>query len=303
MRGSRSERLRPTVARRITAWLSEQDWLDSAADRLQPAVKSFFDALGPARPAVKNFLHGTWLGHPLHPVLTDIPLGAWTATLLLDALGDRRGHSGIARAADASLALGLAGALGSAITGLTDWSETDARPRRVGVAHAALNAGATLFFAASLLSRNRGRRASGRGLVVMGYAAAIAAAFLGGDLVYHQQIGVDHSSGRELPEKFAAVLAESDLPDGKPKRVLCKETRLLLVKRGDEIACLAETCAHLGGPLSEGKLRDSSVICPWHGSRFDLETGEVLDGPSAFSQPCLQTRVRKGQIEVRLVRG
>src|SRR6266540_7334726 len=163
--------------RALTSWLDEQGWLDSTADVLQPAVKDFFDALGPARRGVKNFLHGTWLGHPLHPVLTDIPLGAWTATLLLDALGDRRGHSGIARAADASLALGLAGALGSAITGLTDWSETDARPRRVGVAHAALNVSATVLFAGSLYSRGRGRRATGRGLAAAGYLATVAAAY------------------------------------------------------------------------------------------------------------------------------
>jgi len=287
----------------ITSWLDKQDWLDSAADRLQPAVRGFFDALGPARRRVKNFLHGTWLGHPLHPGLTDVPLGAWTATLVLDSLGDRRGRGGLERASDASLALGLAGAVCSAITGLTDWSETDARPRRVGMAHAFLNVGATVLFAGSLLSRGRGSRGAGRRLAMAGYLAVMAAAFLGGDLVFHEQVGVDHSSGRELPEKFTAVLGESDLPERKPRRVLYKETPLLLVKSGQEVYCLAETCAHLGGPLSEGKLRDGSVICPWHGSRFDLETGEVLDGPSAFSQPCLWTRVRKGQIEVRLSRG
>ncbi len=288
--------------RGLTSWLDEQDWLDSTADILQPAVKGFFDALGPARRGVKNFLHGTWLGHPLHPVLTDVPLGAWTATLLLDGLGGRHGRDGLARAADASLALGLAGALSSAATGLTDWGETDARPRRVGMAHALLNLGATALFAGSLLSRGRGSRGAGRRLALAGYLAAIAAAYLGGDLVFHEQIGVDHSSGRELPEKFTAVLDESDLPEGKPKRVLYKETPLLLVKSGKEVFCLAETCAHLGGPLSEGKLQDNAVVCPWHGSRFDLATGRVIDGPSAFPQPCLQTRIRKGQIEVRIAR-
>jgi nitrite reductase/ring-hydroxylating ferredoxin subunit/uncharacterized membrane protein len=287
---------------RITTWLDEMAWLDSAADRLQPAVKRFFDALGPARRGAKNLLHGTWLGHPLHPVLTDIPLGAWTATLLLDSLGDRRGRGGLERAADASLALGLCGALGSAITGLTDWSETDARPRRVGMAHAFLNIGATALFVGSLVSRGRGSRRAGRGLAVAGYLAAMTAAFLGGDLVYHEQIGVDHSAGRELPEKFTAVIGETDLPEATPKRALYKQTPLLLVRRGERVYCLAETCAHLGGPLSEGKLQDDTVICPWHGSQFDLETGRVIDGPSAFPQPCLQTRIRKGQIEARTAR-
>ncbi len=285
--------------RDVTTWIDEQGWLERTADAVQPAVKTFFKELGPARRGIKNLLHGTWLGHPLHPVLTDIPLGAWTTTLLLDALEEGSGRRAIGRAADASLALGLAGALGAAVTGLTDWGETDARPRRIGMAHATLNVGATLLFAGSLLSRRRGGRAAGRGLALTGYLAAIAAAYLGGELVYHEQIGVDHSSGRQLPEKFTAVLAETDLPAGKLKRVLFNETPLLLVKRGARIFALAETCAHLGGPLAKGKLEDGAVVCPWHASRFDLESGAVVEGPSAFPQPCLEARVRQGQIEVR----
>jgi len=275
--------------RGLTSWLDEQGWLDATADTLQPSVKRFFETLGPGGRGVKNFLHGTWLGHPLHPVMTDIPLGAWTATLLLDAMGDRRGQSGVARAADASLVLGLAGALGSAVTGLTDWSETDARPRRIGVAHAVLNASATLLFAGSLLCRGRGSRGAGRGLAATGYLAMIAAAYLGGELVYHEQIGVDHSSGREMPEKFTPVLPLSELPEGELKRVRYKDTPLLLVRRGDRIFALAETCAHLGGPLAEGKLVGNTVVCPWHASQFELESGRVVNGPS-------------GKIEVRTAR-
>ena len=282
--------------------IGEQAWLDRIADRLQPAVGGFFDGLGTARRRVKNFLHGTWLGHPLHPVLTDIPIGAWTATLLLDALDRGPDRPGLRRAADATLALGLAGAAGSAITGLTDWSATDARPRRIGVAHALLNSGATLFFAASFLSRRRRRRSAGHGLALAGYVTAVAAGFLGGELVSHEQIGVDHSSGRELPEEFTAVLSARALAQGKLTRALFKETPLLLVRRGDRIHALAETCAHLGGPLSEGKLEGDCVICPWHGSKFALTSGTVIEGPSAFPQPCLETRLRDGKVEVRALR-
>lgn len=279
--------------------IGEQGWLDRIADGLQPAVGGFFDGLGPARRRIKNFLHGTWLGHPLHPVLTDIPIGAWTATLLLDALDGGRDRRGLRRAADASLALGLAGAVGSALTGLTDWAETDARPRRIGVAHALLNSGATLLFAASLLSRGRRGRSTGRRLALAGYALAVTAGYLGGELVSHEQIGVDHSSGRELPEKFTAVLPDDELAQRELKRVLFKDTPLLLVRLGDRIHALAETCAHLGGPLSEGKLEGDCVVCPWHASTFELESGAVVAGPSAFPQPCLETRVRGGKIEVR----
>jgi nitrite reductase/ring-hydroxylating ferredoxin subunit/uncharacterized membrane protein len=285
--------------RGLTPWLDRQRWLDTTAEALQPAVRRAFDALGPARRHVKNFLHGTWLGHPLHPALTDIPLGAWTATLLLDAIGDRRGRPGVARAADASLALGLAGAVGAAATGLTDWSDTDARPRRIGVAHAALNGGATLLFAGSLLCRRRADRELARGLALAGYLAALAAAYLGGELAFHEQIGMDHSAGRDLPEEFTRVLAESDLPEGELKRVRYNETPLVLVKRGDRLYAFVERCAHLGGPLAEGRLEADTIVCPWHASRFALGTGEVVDGPSAFRQPCLEVQARDGQIEVR----
>ncbi len=278
--------------------LAEQKWLDGIADVVQPAVQGAFEALGPARRQVKNALNGTWLGHPLHPVLTDIPIGAWTVTVLLDAMdGDGRSQ-GLRRASDASLLLGLAGAAGAAVTGLTDWSDTDARPRRTGMAHALMNSGATLLFAASYVSRRRGARTAGKILALAGFATASVSAYIGGELVSHEQIGVDHSSGRELPEKFTAVIPDADLAEGELKRFEYKGTPLLLVRRNGRVHALAETCAHLGGPLSEGKLEGACIVCPWHGSTFDLASGDVVQGPSAFPQPRLATRVRAGQIEV-----
>src|ERR1700686_2376878 len=119
--------------RGLTSWLDRESWLDGAANVLQPAVKGMFDALGPARRDVKNFLHGTWLGHPLHPVMTDIPLGAWTAALALDALESISGRKECGSAADLAIGVGLIGAVGSAVTGLTDWSETDDRARKIGL--------------------------------------------------------------------------------------------------------------------------------------------------------------------------
>ncbi|MEP6768510.1 MAG: DUF2231 domain-containing protein, partial [Acidobacteriota bacterium] len=251
------------ILRDLYRAVGDQTWLDGVSDALQPAVRGFFDGLGPARRVVKNALHGTWLGHPLHPVLTDIPIGAWTATVLLDALDDGRDRRGLHRAADATAVLGLAGAIGSAVTGLTDWSETDGRPRRIGAAHALLNSTATLLFAASLVSRSRGRRGTGRGLALGGLFLVAAAGFLGGELVSHEQIGVDHTAGREMPEDFVAVLSDGELSEGELKRVRYKGTPLLLVRLGGRLHALAETCAHLGGPLSEGKLDGDCVVCPW----------------------------------------
>ena len=283
----------------IVPWLDSNEWLDTTAQAVQQTVGRVFDALGPAGRQVKNVLHGTWLGHPLHPALTDIPLGAWTATVMLDAVAERTGNAGIARASDAALELGLVGAVGAAVTGAADWKDTDARPRRVGLPHAALNVGATLLFGGSLICRAVGNRAAGRALAATGYLVAAAAAYLGGELVYQEQIGVNHSAGLELPEHFTAVLADADLAEGRLMRAHYKDTPILLARQGGRNCALVERCAHLGGPLADGKIEGETVSCPWHGSRFDLSSGAVIDGPSAFPQPCLEARTRAGQIEVR----
>ena len=277
--------------------------LDAIADVLQPAVRASFDGLGAAGRPARNALHGSWLGHPLHPVLTDLPLGAWSATILLDAIDCDGGplRTGLGRAADASLLLGLAGAAGAAVTGLADWSETDARPRRAGVAHAAMNVGATLLLAASWVARRNGNRSAGKGLALVGFFTSAAAAYIGGELVGPEQIGVDHSSGKEYPEKFVDALDEAELKEGEMKRVDPggKNAPILLVRKDGDYFALAETCAHLGGPLAEGKLDGRCVVCPWHASTFDLETGDVVRGPAAFPQPRMEVRVRAGKIQVK----
>src|SRR5262245_20307127 len=283
----------------LIPWLDSSEWLNTTAQTVQDNVRNVFDALGPAGRQVKNALHGTWLGHPLHPVLTDIPLGAWTATVMLDAVAERTGSAGIARASDATLGLGLVGAVGAAMTGAADWKDTDARPRRIGLTHAALNVGATLLFGGSLICRATGNRAAGRALATTGYLVAAAAAYLGGELVYQEQIGVNHSAGLELPKDFTAVFGDANLAEGRLTRAHYKDTPIMLVRQNGRIRALVERCAHLGGPLADGKLEGDTVACPWHGSRFNVASGAVIDVPSAFPQPCLEVRTRDGQIEIR----
>ena len=283
----------------IVDLVNGQEWLDGWAEAIQPAVAGLFRSGGAAGQRIKDLLNGVWLGHPLHPALTDVPIGAWTAAVLLDGIESATGDRAVGRAADAAVALGLAGSLASAVTGLTDWSDTYGKPRKIGMAHALLNATAALLVTGSLLARARGRRATGRGLSLAGYLLSTGAAYLGGHLVFGQQIGVDHTAGGELPEKFVRVLAEEDLPENKLTRAKAGDIPVLLVKRGRQIFAIAETCAHQGGPLAEGKLEGEDVICPWHASRFSVRTGKVVHGPSCFPQPRFDVRVQKGQIEVR----
>jgi nitrite reductase/ring-hydroxylating ferredoxin subunit len=139
----------------------------------------------------------------------------------------------------------------------------------------------------------------GRSLAALGYAVSVAAARLGGNLGYEQKIGIDHSDPEKLPDKFSPVLSESNLAARKPVRVDNNGSLILLIRQGSQIHALGESCSHLGGPLSEGKLEGEIIQCPWHGSRFSIRDGHVVDGPAVHPQPCLEARLRNGQVEVR----
>ena len=291
----------PTIADDTVSALERQQWLGPIEERLQRAVVRAFDSAGTAGHSLKNFLHGTWLGHPLHPVLTDVPLGAWTAAFVLDVMEAtapwyrRRQY---AQGADACIAIGIAGAAGAAVTGLTDWTGTDGAPRRKGLVHAALNTTALACYVGSLVLRRRGHRSEARALAYVGAGVVTAGAYLGGSLVYKDRVGVDHS---EAPagDGFVRAIAENQLEEGRMRRVVVNGTRVLIVRHLGRIYVINEVCSHMGGPLADGVLEGSSVRCPWHGSRFALDDGSVLEGPATVPQACWETRVRDGQVEVR----
>jgi nitrite reductase/ring-hydroxylating ferredoxin subunit/uncharacterized membrane protein len=276
--------------------VAENPAIDQVAEPLSKAVRGAFAAAGSAGQPVKNALHGVWLGHPLHPVFTDLPLGAWTTALALDAASN--GDRGMRRAATFAMGVGITGAVGAAVTGLTDWSETDGQSRRAGLIHGFLNLTATALFATAFALRNKDSHHGGRTCAWTGYAIALGAAYLGGDLVYGQRIGVTHADA-EPPEEFTPVLAVAALADNSMVRVRAGDSDLLLVRQHGRVCALAHACSHLGGPLSEGTLKEGSVVCPWHGSEFALEDGRVLNGPATHNQPCLVVRERDGQIEVK----
>lgn len=283
----------------IVRAVGDQEWLDNLATPAQTTVRELFDSAGSSGAELKKFLHGSVLGHPLHPALIDLPLGAWTLAAILDGLALARG-SKTAGASDTAIAIGLAGAVAAAITGVTDWSETDGRAKRIGLAHGLLNVSATGLYGISLFLRRRSRQKA-IGVSMMAFGIAMTAAYLGGHLVYGEQIGVDHTatSNQDQPEEFTAVLAARDLVEERPTKVLAGDVAVVLVKRGETIHALRETCTHLGGPLSEGTIEGDGIRCPWHGSRFCLTDGHVLDAPAVFPERLFDVRVRGDQIEVR----
>ncbi|PYX27985.1 MAG: hypothetical protein DMG77_17540 [Acidobacteria bacterium] len=248
---------------------------------------------------IRNFLNGTWLGEPLHVVLTDVPIGAWTVTIIFDALDLIHKRREFSLAADTSLAVGLLGAAGAAFTGITDWSDVDPPARRLGLIHGMLNVGVTALFATSFFLRKRNSRTGGRVSAALGYGLMSLSAHLGGKMVYEQRVGVDRTADESFPDHFVAILTESQLAENTPTRAMYEGVPILLVRRGQRIFALAETCSHFSGPLSEGKLVGDSIECPYHASRFALDDGHVTNGPAVHRQPCLEVRVRSGQIEVR----
>ncbi len=278
--------------------IADQPALDGLAEPLSQAIRGAYSAGGAAGQLAKDSVHGVWLGHPLHPVFTDLPLGAWTTGLVMDAVAATTHDRGMQRAADVAIAVGLAGAAAAAVTGLTDWSETSGRSRRTGLVHGLLNIAATTLYATAYILRRNGSRASGQTCALAGYSVAVGAAWFGGDLVFDQRIGVTHAA-IDAPDSYTEVFRSADLPDNSLRRAQQHDMDLVLARQHRRVCALAHSCSHLGGPLSEGTLKDGSVVCPWHGSEFALDDGHVIAGPATENQPCLDARERDGRIEVK----
>ena len=265
-----------------------------ALDRVaEPLARAVGRAVRPT--PVRNVLSGTVIGHPLHPLLTDVPIGAWTMAAVLDLAGGPR----TARAADVLVAAGLAAAVPTAATGLNDWSDTQGADRRIGLVHATANSVALTFYAASLAARLRGRRGAGRALALVGYGCVTGGGYLGGHLVFARGVNVNRTAWRRGPRRWTDVLADAELAAGEHRRVPAGSVSVLLVRDGDRVEALDSVCSHLGGPLEEGTVDGGCVTCPWHGSTFRLADGAVVRGPATAAQPGYETRVEEGRIQVR----
>lgn len=281
------------------AALGRQHWLDRPSYRLEHALTFIFAALGRHRERVSNVLHGTWLGHPLHPALTALPTGAAAAAVTLDAISVLPGHRAALRdAARHALGVGIIGSLGAAATGATDWQHTHGESRRVGIVHGLLNVVATVLYSLSWWDRRRGRHLRGMAETAVGYGLTMGSGYLGGALVFGSGVGVDRSGPRLELEDWTPVLPVAAL-NGEPRRVEIDGVGVVLHRDGDDVLAVGEYCPHLAAPMSDGWVDRGRVVCPWHGSRFECQSGEVLKGPATASLPRYPTRIRDGMVEVR----
>src|SRR5438477_2341310 len=272
--------------------LDKWGWGVGIAD-FYPAISRFV-----IRPtSLRSFLHGTWYGHPLHPLLTDVPVGGLTIALILDLLGIYDG-------ANWATLLGVGGLVLAALAGFVDLDETDGHARQYGGVHASLMLVALVFYLFSLAVRlgyAPGTPVQSTVIAAAGYLFIVLGAYIGGDLVFMFGNMVDRHAWRSGGTKWAA-LDVTEVPERQPTKAKAGGQTLVLVRVGEKIEALHDTCAHAGCSLSEGKVVGNTIQCGCHGSRFKLADGSVVVGPATFDQPSFEVRRSEGKLEARRVR-
>lgn len=283
-----------------------QPFLERLSDGLQHMIQVAVGAHRKPPRRLKSLLNGTWFGHPLHPAITDVPIAAWMLVAVFDVLWliSSTTFAWAARAAEVSVFIGLLGALGAVVTGLTDWSDTYGSERRVGLIHAFYNGSATILYLISFVLRLP--QAAGDSLLAaiigfVGLVSVIYAAYLGGEMVFTKGTGVNHTAWEAGSEDYEAVLPVVQVEENRLYRVSASGVAVVLLRQGMQFYAISATCAHAGGPLDEGTLQGDVVECPWHGSRFCLRDGRVLTGPATMNAPRYDVRVRDGQVEVKRI--
>jgi nitrite reductase/ring-hydroxylating ferredoxin subunit/uncharacterized membrane protein len=278
--------------------------LERVSDVLQEAIKAVVGTHRKPPRRLKSFLNGTWFGHPLHPVITDVPIAAWLLTAIFDIIwlvAPAQNHwAGLG--AFVAVIVGLLAALGAIATGLTDWSDTYGAERHAGLNHAFFNACAFVLYLVSFILRWLAGPDDGVIAAILGFvglACVLYAGYLGGELVFTKGTGVNHTAWEAGGETYEAVMPVEQVKEHTLYRVMAAGVPVVLFRQGEQICAISATCPHAGGPLDEGALSGNVVECPWHGSRFRLCDGRVLTGPATVNAPRYEVRVSNGQVEVK----
>lgn len=272
--------------------------------RLDPVAKvisSVVQKVVPPGP-LRDTLHGVPIGHPAHPFLVQFPIGAWMSAGVLDLL------PGGWIPATALIGAGTAAAGPAALAGAVDFARLHPEQQRVGVVHWASNVTAVLLYGASFAARLGGNKTVGKRLALAGLAAASVGGYLGGHMSFRQAAGANHTESVPylFPKGWHDVATLQELPQRQPRRRLVGDVPVLLYRDGERVLAIADSCAHLSGPLHRGTVGSepgigACVTCPWHGSTFSLEDGEVVHGPATSPQPRFRTRITDGHVEVAAV--
>jgi nitrite reductase/ring-hydroxylating ferredoxin subunit/uncharacterized membrane protein len=265
-------------------------WAKPLGDAVHGLLNRIFQS--PLRP-LKDFLNGTWLGHPIHAAITDVPIGAFTVTVVLDLANQRA-------AADIALVVGILTMLGAALAGFADYTDTDGTARTRASLHSTLMIVALVIYLVSLAQRagDPTDRTVPVVLSIVAYLIVLASAYVGGDVVYALGNMVSRHAFAWPSRKWRPLQFDGGdlaaLPEGEPARAQVGDDPVVLVRVAGTVHALHETCAHAGGPLAEGRVVDGCIECPWHQSRFRLRDGTVAQGPAVYDQPRYEVRAVDG---------
>ena len=247
---------------------------------------------------VRDVLTGRWVGHPAHPAVGIAPLAGWFAGTLLDVIGGPSAH----RSAQRLIGAGTLAAAPAAMTGIAEWLTTNAAEERVGTVHAALADSATVMYATSWLLRTRRRHRAAVAAGLVGAGLAGATAFLGGHLSFRRGVGVTTVAFQQGPKIWEQLEVDGEPGPERAIRGTARGMSFAVVGARDG-ACaphvLESRCSHRGGPLHEGTVVDGCLECPWHGARFDLDTGAVRRGPAAAPQPVYEVDDHGDRLMIR----
>jgi nitrite reductase/ring-hydroxylating ferredoxin subunit/uncharacterized membrane protein len=283
---------------------ASQPFAERLSDQLQRIIGVLIGSNRKPPRRFKSFLNGTWFGHPLHPVLTAIPVGGWVMAAIFDVIWliSPVTFAWAARGAEVAVIFGILGALGAAGTGFADWSDTYGSERRVGLNHAIYNSSALLLYIVSLvlrLTQNSGDSIAAAIIGFVGLCAMSYAAYLGGEMVFTKGTNVNHTAWEAGGDNFEGVMPAEQVEENKLYRVVVSGVPVVLLRQGMQFYAISATCSHAGGPLDEGHLEGDVVQCPWHGSRFCVRDGRVLTGPATANAPRYDVRIQNGQVEAR----
>lgn len=281
----------PRIAERISHAIEHAAFLDAVADKIAAAIP---DRLRSGR--ARDLASGTPVGHPVHPAIVAVPMGAWVSAGALDVIGGR----GARRSARRLVGLGVLTATPAALTGWSDWLDTEGAERRVGLTHAAANATAISLYAASWIARGRGRHARGVALALLGSGVLSAGGWLGGHLAFALGVGVDTTAFQHMDSEWSGIGSAADVSAlGARLSGSAHGTPVLVVHTVSGLVAMADRCTHRGAPLHDGEVRDGCVVCPWHDSAFDLATGAVVHGPATRPQPIFDVQIVDDRVLVR----
>ena len=288
-------------AERISAQIIKSNLIRKIGASLNRLLNRSFGA--PTMRRLKVFLNGTWVGHPLHPMLTDIPIGAWTLTIIIDLIGLLFGFPQLGLASGITAGVGVAGALAAAAAGLADWMDVDPPEKAIGAFHATVNVSATIFFLISFLMRWGHNWQPGWGTFVValaGYLLVMIGGYLGGLMVFNMGVMINRNAYRTGPGDFKPAVATGELAEGQLKRVLVEEQPVLVLSLDGTIYALGAVCSHYGAPLNDGTIVERTIECPWHASRFALDDGRVVQGPACAGVPVYDCKIVNDQVQIKL---